>query len=116
MKPAFLDQYIQDVEDTIVLTVIAFDRIFEFHYPKYLDDIDVIGVDHDGEVFVASCGQRPVYDSGAWYMGDERVQAGLIKIKEKDAPQLMTYLELNEGVYIPAQMPEGFTPTLGDIE
>lgn len=113
---AFLSEHTREAyEDgeTEVLTFEAFGLTFDAHYPTYLGTPDVIGVDHDGEVFVASCGQVPVYDSGAWYMGDEDVKVGDINPDLYDPPSMVAHItEYKPKVFAERAMPEDWTPTL----
>ncbi|CAL9978619.1 hypothetical protein VPHD148_0215 [Vibrio phage D148] len=105
--------YIDQDERIEVIIVQAFGREFRAMYPYMLDTPDVIGVDHDGEVYVASCGQRPIADNGAWYMGDEDVLIGVIKLDNPgDWETMCAHIEKVNGVFVEMPWPEDFTPTL----
>lgn len=108
------EEWIDQDERVDIITIHAFGREFHAAFPYMLGDPDVIGIDHDGEIFACNCGQRPVADSGAWYMGDEPVMVGKIDLEfPGDWGNMCAYIEKNNvGVYVTEDWPEDFTPTL----
>lgn len=107
------EEYIDQGDRVEVMTFEAFGLIIRAHYPYMLDTPDVIGMDHDGEIFVASCGQVPVYDSGAWYMGDEGVLVGKVDPDLYKPEEMIAHIEqYTPNVFAEKAMPTDWTPTL----